>query len=274
MSNYRRLIWISGRLVSTPLIDFWQLTPEVQDPSIPNLPISTPAGGPATIVGTLAVTDSADSAVVTGYIAHVGTLSATDGADSAAFSGLIAHTGSLSATDGADTAAFAGLIAHVGALDAADAQDTFAADGVVTPAAGVITGTMDATDGEDTVAFTGSVETSGVVSHPTAEAGGGGGMSARIYSKPKRKEFDRLWEELMALYEELSRDVPTPIKIARPVIQDYIKQEKVAATEIVLPPPEIDWAALNRDMTRLYLLIEQNRESIQDEEEAEMLLMM
>jgi len=47
MNDQRRLFWISGRLVSTPLTDFWQISRTVQDPAIPNLPMETPSGGAA-----------------------------------------------------------------------------------------------------------------------------------------------------------------------------------------------------------------------------------
>lgn len=100
------------------------------------------------------------------------------------------------------------------------------------------------------------------------------GFTHYITSKPKRKKFERLWEDLSALYEELSAEAIEPVSIAKPVIADYVKPApRVAA---VNPPPVIDWQALNRDMTRLYLLIEQNRKLIedQDEEEAVMLLLM
>lgn len=48
MNDWRRLFWISGRLVSTPLTDFWQISRTVQDPAIPNLPLITPSGGAST----------------------------------------------------------------------------------------------------------------------------------------------------------------------------------------------------------------------------------
>lgn len=47
MNDGRRLIRLNGRLISTPLTDFWQISQTVQDPSIPNLPLTTPAGGAA-----------------------------------------------------------------------------------------------------------------------------------------------------------------------------------------------------------------------------------
>lgn len=44
MSDQRRFVWRSGRLPSTPITDFWQISRTVQDPQIPNLPLEN--GGP------------------------------------------------------------------------------------------------------------------------------------------------------------------------------------------------------------------------------------
>lgn len=104
-----------------------------------------------------------------------------------------------------------------------------------------------------------------------------GWLVAPVGKKSKRKKFDRLLEELMALYEELSSEAVEPVPTARPVVADYIKPASPTPTPMAVnPPPQIDWDALRRDMARLYMLIEQNRKLIedQDEEEAEMLLMM
>lgn len=93
------------------------------------------------------------------------------------------------------------------------------------------------------------------------------GFTTRITSKPKRKKY------LMALYEELSAEAVAPVPMTKPMVADYVKPSPVPSVA-VSAPPVIDWDALNRDMTRLYLLIEQNRKLIEDEEEAEMLLLM
>ena len=162
--------------------------------------------------------------------------------------GVTVITGTLAATDGADTAAFSGVVAHVGSLSATDGADGFIATGSVDSPA-----VADATDTHD------------------------GWLVAPVGKKSKRKKFDRLLEELMALYEELSAEAVEPVPMARPVVADYIKPARpTLAPMAVNPPPQIDWDALRRDMARLYMLIEQNRKAIedQDEEEAEMLLMM
>jgi hypothetical protein len=47
MSDQRRSNWFSGRLLTAPIADFWQVSRTVQDPSIPNLPLETPDAAPA-----------------------------------------------------------------------------------------------------------------------------------------------------------------------------------------------------------------------------------
>lgn len=51
MSDQRRFLRWSGRLLSQPINDFWQISTTVQDPSIPNLPLETPAAG-GSVIGT------------------------------------------------------------------------------------------------------------------------------------------------------------------------------------------------------------------------------
>lgn len=71
------------------------------------------ASGPATITGTLAATDSADTAAFAGLIAHVGALAATEGSDTVAFAGNIAHTGTLAATEQADSCSASGTTSGI-----------------------------------------------------------------------------------------------------------------------------------------------------------------
>ena len=115
-----------------------------------------------------------------------------------------------------------------------------------------------------------------VTSEPPAEPDTHDGwLVAPVGKRSKRKKFDRLLEELMALYEELSAEAVEPVPMARPVVADYIKPASPTLAPMAAnPPPTIDWDALRRDMARLYMLIEQNRLAIEDEEEAEMLLLM
>lgn len=51
MSDQRRFVWRSGRLASSPLIDGWAIDLDSRDPSIPNLPLETPAAPPAPAAG-------------------------------------------------------------------------------------------------------------------------------------------------------------------------------------------------------------------------------
>jgi hypothetical protein len=67
------------------------------------------------ITGTINVTDSNDTATLTGTVANpivTGTISATDGNDTATITGnvLVPSTGTISATDGNDTASIAGFV--------------------------------------------------------------------------------------------------------------------------------------------------------------------
>lgn len=125
------------------------------------LAITVTSGGATTITGTLAVTDSADSAAFSGDHGQDGTLAATDGTDTATFSGDVAHVGALAATDGADTAAFSGDVCHVGTLAVTDGADTAAADGTVTSGPVTITGDLAATDSADSFAVSGDIDHAG-----------------------------------------------------------------------------------------------------------------
>lgn len=160
-----------------------------------------PAGGPATITGTLAATDAPDTAAFVGDVAHVGTLAATDSADTAAFAGDIAHVGTLAATDGADTAAFAGDIDHAGTLAATDGADTFVADGTVTSGAATITGDLAATDDGDTAAM------DGVVATPTETTPKYSGLGYLV-DDGKKRETITLYDEEAEILELLATIMP------------------------------------------------------------------
>jgi hypothetical protein len=77
------------------------------------------------ITGTINVTDSNDTANLTGTVAATGvtgTISATDGNDTANITGavLIPITGTISATDGNDTASISGQVGTVGHIGGDD----------------------------------------------------------------------------------------------------------------------------------------------------------
>lgn len=128
MNDRRRLFWISGRLVSTPLTDFWQISRTVQDPSIPNLPMETPSGGSAS-----------------------GTYSATEGADALSASGAVTVSSSYAATENADTVSASGNIPVSSIYAAAEGSDSLGANGDIP-----ISSLYAATEGADAVVGTGS----------------------------------------------------------------------------------------------------------------------
>jgi hypothetical protein len=77
------------------------------------------------ITGTINVTDSNDTATLTGTVANpivTGTISATDGNDTANITGnvLVPATGTISATDGNDTASISGQVGTVGHIGGDD----------------------------------------------------------------------------------------------------------------------------------------------------------
>lgn len=156
------------------------------------------AGGPATITGTLAVTEVADAAAFVGDIGHAGALAVVDGADVAAFSGDVCHVGVFAATDAEDTAAFSGDIAHAGNLSATDDADTFMSDGSVTSGASTITGDMDATEGADVVLAEGIVTSQIVVTEIPARWSGLG-YFVEMDGKRKRVNIDQDEEDMIAI---------------------------------------------------------------------------
>ena len=77
------------------------------------------------ITGTINVTDSNDTATLTGTVANpivTGIISATDTNDTANITGavLVPSTGTISATDGNDTASISGQVANVGHIGGDD----------------------------------------------------------------------------------------------------------------------------------------------------------
>lgn len=101
-----------------------------------NLPIQTPAGGAATITGTLSATEATDTLSATAVRGHPGTLGATDGADTMSATAVRGHPGTLAATDPTDALAASGDVSTpaatiTGTLSAIEAADTFEASGQV-----------------------------------------------------------------------------------------------------------------------------------------------
>lgn len=117
--------------------------------------VFTGAVSAGAVTGTLAATESADTAAFAGLVGRSGTLAATEGADATGFTGTAVTLGTLAATEGSDVAAFAGLVGRSGTLATVEAGDT-----AVFTATVRWLGVLAATEGvADTAAFTGTVAT-------------------------------------------------------------------------------------------------------------------
>jgi hypothetical protein len=82
MSDQRRLRWKSGRLISSPIADFWGPTLTARDPQIPNLPLETPSSGTSgTVTEALALADTQNaSSIKIGTVAEAIALADTPNA--------------------------------------------------------------------------------------------------------------------------------------------------------------------------------------------------
>lgn len=184
MSDQRRFVWKSGRLISSPITDFLEISLTEQDPQIPNLPVETPAAAGGVTL-TLDATQAADavSATVTAPdnlnatitaagdtllsgVNAVGVLAATiaQTGDSVAASVALPIVLTAAPAQAGDT-----LLATVGAvtalvLDTAQAGDTLAG-AVVVP----IAAALDATVAGDALA--GSIGNLVVLNATLAAAG-------------------------------------------------------------------------------------------------------
>lgn len=114
-----------------------------------------PAGATG-ISGTLATTESADTASFAGDVVVSSTLAVTESSDTASFAGQVVISAALAATENADTASFAGAIGTSGSLAVTETPDTAAFVGDV-----IVSGSLVVTEGQDTAAFSGSVIVSG-----------------------------------------------------------------------------------------------------------------
>jgi len=104
------------------------------------------------ITGTIYVTDSDDTATITGAVAVIGSISDTDGTDTAYISGANRADGYILATDGTDTATLTGASTISGSISVTDENDTANLVGATS-----ISGTIDVTDEDDTANIIGSV---------------------------------------------------------------------------------------------------------------------
>jgi hypothetical protein len=213
------------------------------------------AVGDVAHVGTLAVTETQDTFAASGDVAHVGTLSVTEAQDTFASSGSVAHVGTLAVTESQDIFAASGDVAHVGTLAVTESQDTFEASGTVTSFA-TITGTLEATETQD------SFEATGSTTIPVIAGGGGG--SATVYKiKPKfrKKQYHFLDEDIVEIYEELSKNPETKVE-AKKIVKPYIKNQ------------EIDYSRLIENVDKIEQLLALYKELKQIEEDDEILMLM
>lgn len=106
--------------------------------------------------GTLAVTEGADSAALTGSVVVAGTMAPTEGADTASMAARRGWSGTAAATEGADAVAALGRVAWTGTLAATEESDT-----AFFISTSDVLGTIAATEDADAASFAGSVVVSG-----------------------------------------------------------------------------------------------------------------
>lgn len=106
------------------------------------------SSGPGPNTGTLAATEGADTASLTGRSGWSGTMAPTEGADVAAFTGSVVVAGTLGATEAGDVASMAARAGWSGTLAATENADAATASGLV-----AWVGTLAATEESDTALF-------------------------------------------------------------------------------------------------------------------------
>lgn len=116
---------------------------------------------PAAVIteGTLAATETADTAALAGDVIVSGSLAATEVPDTAAVSGAVYWIGTLGAIEGVDLAAFSGTVSEeeiTGALAAVEVTDSASVAGTV-----LVAGAMSSTEGPDAPSLSGTVLVSG-----------------------------------------------------------------------------------------------------------------
>lgn len=154
MNDWRRLRWHSGRLYSSPIKDFWSIGLDTKDPSIPNLPLNTPAA--SGITGVLSVTEDSDTVAATGAAQVKGTASSVEADDTAAATGAVLVSGSAPITEGGDTVAGSGAVLVSGAASITGSDDSIVATGAV-----LVQGSAAANEAGDLVASEGAVPSQG-----------------------------------------------------------------------------------------------------------------
>lgn len=183
----------------------------VTPPTFPNVGWELLPSGGATITGTLAATETQDTASLSGLLVHVGTLAVTESQDSASLTGKVAHTGTLAVTEAQDVAAFAGDVTTGGIT---------------------ITVTLEATESQDLAEFAGTI--------PSRTQSGGGGNSS--VSRPKRlvitmddKDYVITSDQLQSFLEYAKTQVKEkPVK----------KKKKKSKTLVLTEPPKITFKSI------------------------------
>lgn len=112
----------------------------------------------ASPTGTLAATESPDTAAFTSTYSVQGVLGATEAADVAAFAVNVVYSGALAATEAPDVAAFAAAFSVQGTLAATEAPDVAAFTSTY-----LVQGTLAATEAPDVAAFTSAYSVTGTL---------------------------------------------------------------------------------------------------------------
>jgi hypothetical protein len=155
----------------------------------------------AEIFGTLAGTEGADTAAISGNVIVVGALSGTEGADAGAFTGAVIVNGNLSGTDGADAASFAGQA--------------------------IVSGSLSATDGADAASFDGTAEGAEPQPEPVIIEGGGGGEYYEHRWRHYKSERERLKQAIRASYRKVTGEpeiVPVTRREERKIKNEVVKR--------------------------------------------------
>src|SRR3990172_5705925 len=129
MSTQRTVRVCVGRLPQTDLSDFWEIGLDVQNPSVPNLPLLTPAAGGFT--GNLSVTLGAATLSATGIVDVQGTSAVTLGVVTSSAVGKVDVVGTLASTLGLLTATGQAQVEEQGVLNSILVALTASAAGTI-----------------------------------------------------------------------------------------------------------------------------------------------
>lgn len=196
------------------------------------------------ITGTIYVTDSNDTATITGAVAVIGSISVTDGTDTAFISGANRADGYILATDGTDTATLTGASSISGSISVTDQNDIADLTG-----SSSIVGTINVTDQNDTANITANA----VPLPDTVDMHDG-------FTKDEIKRYKKLQKKIAqaeAAKVQIRRDKAQLRKqqIAdlvdpKPVVQ--VKQTKVKSeAEVKIGKPPVDTKRLNAVIANL-----------------------